>query len=79
MTEKIMAWISLKPQNDRGYFQVTVKEYTSLTLEEQKELDRNFWRFPFKGGYEFEEMDEEAKAFFRNQDMIINHSILAEM
>lgn len=60
----------------REAFDLTAMEYNSLTLEVQKELDKNYWRFPnFKGGYSFKEMYPEEKEHFKNEEMVIYHSI----
>lgn len=60
----------------REEFMIPYDIYNSLDIEVQKELDRNYWRFPIGGkGYLFDEMDAEAKAHFANEDMVIHHSI----
>ena len=57
----------------RQEFELSTPEYNALGLEVQKELDRNYWRFPsFSHGYRFREMDEEAKAHFKNEEMVIH-------
>lgn len=61
---------------DRNEFLLSYEIYNSLDIEVQKELDRNYWRFPIGSkGYLFDEMDAEAKAHFANEDMVIRHSI----
>lgn len=59
----------------RKEFTLSYEYYKTLSVEVQKELDRNFWRFGGPNGYEFDEMDAEAKAHFANQEMVIHHSI----
>ena len=60
----------------RKEFTISFEIYNSLSLEVQKELDKNYWRFPLpRKGYLFEEMEEEAKAHFANEEMVIHHSI----
>ena len=60
----------------RKEFNLSYEIYNSLDIEVQKELDRNYWRFPMGSkGYLFDEMEEEAKAHFANEEMIIRHSI----
>lgn len=60
---------------DRKEFTLSYEIYKSLDVEVQKELDRNFWRFGGPHGYEFDEMDADAKAHFANEEMVIHHSI----
>lgn len=61
---------------DRKEFTLSFEIYRSLDIEVQKELDKNYWRFPHPSkGYLFEEMEEEAKAHFANEEMVIHHSI----
>ena len=59
----------------RKEFTLSYELYNTLDVEVQKELDRNFWRFGGPNGYMFDEMDDEAKAHFANQEMVIHHSI----
>lgn len=60
----------------REEFMIPYNIYNSLDVEVQKELDRNYWRFPIGSkGYLFDEMDAKAKAHFANEDMVIHHSI----
>lgn len=62
----------------RKEFTLSTAEYRALSIEVQKELDKNFWRFPaFSKGYVFEEMDDDAKAHFANEEMVIHHSTFA--
>lgn len=59
----------------RKEFTIDYKVYNELDIEIKKELDRNFWRFGGPNGYMFDEMDDEAKAHFANEEMIIRRSI----
>lgn len=60
----------------REEFMIPYDIYNSLDIEVQKELDRNYWRFPIGSkGYLFDEMDAEAKAHFAGEDMVIHRSI----
>lgn len=60
----------------RKEFTISYEIYNSLSLEVQKELDKNYWRFPMGSkGYLFDEMEQEAKDHFANEEMIIRHSI----
>ena len=61
---------------DRKEFTLSYEIYNSLDIEVQKELDKNYWRFPVGSkGYLFDEMEDEAKAHFANEEMVIHHSI----
>ena len=60
---------------DRKKFILSYEIYRQLDIEVQKELDRNYWSFGGPKGYEFDEMDADAKAHFVNEEMVINHSI----
>lgn len=61
---------------ERNEFMLSYEVYNSLDVEVQKELDRNYWRFPMgRKGYLFDEMDAEAKAHFAGEEMVIHHSI----
>ena len=60
----------------REEFVLSYEIYNSLDIEVQKELDKNYWRFPVGSkGYLFDEMEDDAKAHFANEEMVINHSI----
>ena len=60
----------------RKEFILSFEIYNSLSLDVQKELDKNYWRFPHPSkGYLFDEMEDEAKAHFANEEMVIRHSI----
>lgn len=60
----------------RKEFTLTDEIYNSLSLEVQKELDKNYWRFHVGSkGYLFDEMEPEAKAHFANEEMVIRHSM----
>lgn len=59
----------------RKEFELSFQEYNKLSVEVQKELDRNYWRFPMMSKYLFEEMDIEAKTHFAGEEMVIRHSI----
>ena len=61
---------------ERKEFTLTDEIYNSLSLDVQKELDKNYWRFHVgTKGYLFEEMDAEEKAHFEDKEMVIHHSI----
>ncbi len=60
----------------RKEFILSYEIYNSLDIEVQKELDKNYWRFPMGSkGYLFDEMEAKEKAHFENEEMVIYHSI----